>query len=241
MKEQTHRQLKPTGVRQTGLLAFFFALAVLLAFRLGYLFLADAERFPINTVKIAASYQHISHKELESILADYLHESFFALSVSKLQGAFNEMDWVDKAFVERVWPDALKITLIEKKPVAVFGRSFITSDARLFHQDRVQNHMSLPFLKGPREQAAKILQVYQQLNGIASNYGLSLAKLQLRDNQAWELTLASGSEILLGKQDIEQKLTRFCKAYSTLMAEKTEAPVRVDLRYPRAMAIQWTP
>ncbi|QBR83390.1 FtsQ-type POTRA domain-containing protein [Legionella israelensis] len=240
MKVGTESKIKSLGWRDKGILAFLFILAIFLTFRLGYLFLADAQRFPIHTVKIVASYRHITHKQLESVLSSYLKESFFSLSASKLQSALKSMDWVDKVFVKKVWPDALKITLIEKKPLAVFGNAFITSDGRLFQKGLVHHDMNLPVLQGPKEQQAKVLQVYQKLSKILSDYGLSLSKLQLRDNQAWELTLMNGTDLFLGKQNIEQRLVRFCKAYPALMAEKTEPPARVDLRYPRAMAIQWT-
>lgn len=51
--------------------------AIFLACRIGYYYLSDAERFPVTTIKVAANYQHVSHKELEKILEKYLSNSFF--------------------------------------------------------------------------------------------------------------------------------------------------------------------
>ena len=89
--------------------------ALLLAGRLGYLFIADAERFPITTIKVAASYQRVTHKELENVLAKYLSASFFSLPVAQLQTELSALNWIDTAYVERVWPDTLKIKIVEKK------------------------------------------------------------------------------------------------------------------------------
>jgi len=72
-------------------------------------------------------------------------------------------------------------------------------------------------------------------------YGLQTAALQLRDNQAWELTLANGVQLRLGKRSLENRLLRFCKAYSAVFADKSDQLFSVDLRYPRGMAVQWKP
>lgn len=88
--------------------------AIFLTWRLGYYYVSDAERFPVTTIKIAANYEHVTHKELEGILSKHLSNSFFTLSVRALESELNELNWIDTATVERVWPDTLKIRLVEK-------------------------------------------------------------------------------------------------------------------------------
>ena len=62
---------------------------------------------------------------------------------------------------------------------------------------------------------------------------------QLCDNQAWELSLSNGVVLYLGKQDIEKRLLRFCRAYPSVFAERPEQLTSVDLRYARGMAVKW--
>lgn len=230
---------RSTGFRYIVLLAVLIISALMLSGRLGYLYLADASRFPINTIKVAASYEHISHKELESVLAKYLDYSFFALPVSELQNKLNEMNWMDSAYVERVWPDTLKIRLVENKPVAVWGNGLMTDDGKIFNQGNISTDINLPKLKGPESQQLEVLQVYQKLSKILSSYGLNASGLHLRDNHSWVLLLNDEVKIYLGKKDLEARLLRFCKAYPAVFAEKAEQLASVDLRYPRGMAVQW--
>src|SRR2546425_566875 len=109
-----------------GRLRYTTSLMVLLVFALGlglnllYLYLSDASRFPVNTIKVSASYQHISHKELEAVLEKYANTSFFFLSLSKLREALLALEWTDAVDIERIWPDMLHITLHEKMPVAIW-------------------------------------------------------------------------------------------------------------------------
>ncbi|WP_332247907.1 hypothetical protein [Legionella tunisiensis] len=64
-------------LRYASFLITLIVCAIFLAAHLIYLFVADAQRFPINTVKIVASYQHITRKQLETVLVNYLNNSFF--------------------------------------------------------------------------------------------------------------------------------------------------------------------
>ncbi|AMP88832.1 cell division protein FtsQ/DivIB [Legionella pneumophila] len=232
-------EVNSVGLRYLTIMGLLILSALMLAGRLGYLYLADAERFPITTIKVAATYEHITHKELENVLAKYLDASFFLLSVKGLQSELNSMSWIDTAYVERVWPDTLKIKLTEKKPVAIWGDALMTRDGKLFNQGSVPSDLDIPKLKGPQSQQLEVLQVYEKLSKILSSYGLNASGLYLRDNQSWVLLLNHNVKIYLGKKELEERLLRFCKAYPAVFAEKADQLAGVDLRYPRGMAVQW--
>lgn len=222
-----------------GLLLFLILLALLLAFRLGSLYFADSERFPITKIKISASYQHVTHQELEEILEKPVGLSFFSLPLGALQKKLNALDWVDTASVERIWPDTLKIKLVEKKPVALWGDALMTGEGKLFQQGPTPVDLHVPRLKGPPSSQLEVLQVYEKLSKILSSYGLKARGLSLSENRSWVLFLGKRSKIYLGKKELETRLQRFCKAYPAVFAEKAEQLVSVDLRYPRGMAVQW--
>lgn len=226
-------------VNSSLLLLLLVVSALALAGRLLYLYLDDAERFPITTIKVAASYEHVSHKELEAVLAQHLNASFFFLPVGQLQSQLNEINWIDTAYVERVWPDTLKIKLVEKKPVAIWGDALMTADGRLFNQNADNIDIDLPKLVGPESQQLMVLHVYEKLGKILSKYNLKATGLFLRENQSWVLSMGNDIQIYLGKKDLEARLLRFCKAYPAVFAEKSDQLASVDLRYPRGMAVQW--
>ncbi|MBA2709067.1 MAG: FtsQ-type POTRA domain-containing protein [Tatlockia sp.] len=226
-------------LRYASFLMVLVAVAFILAARLIYLYVASPQRFPINTVKIAASYQHISHQQLESILTNYLSSSFFTLSVRRLYTDLVSLDWANQVQIERIWPDTLKITLIEKIPVATWNKALVTEGGEIFNKDGEFSDSALPHLNGPDNQQKEVLQVYKKMSKILTIYGLYASGLQWRNNHAWELTLANGLQLHLGKRDLDQRITRFCKAYPAVFAERAELLASVDLRYPRGMAVQW--
>lgn len=225
--------------RYASFLIVLIICALLLFVRVMYLFLADSQRFPVNTVKISASYEHISREKLESVLTGYLQESLIMLSVSQLKTDLMELGWTDSVEIERIWPDTLNITLVEKRPVAFWNKSLMTADGQVFIIDKALQDDSLSHLEGPEQQRMEVLQNYQKLSKLLTNVGLRIATLQLRDNQAWELSLTNGIQLRLGKRDIQTRLLKFCRAYPTVFLEKAGQLATVDLRYARGMAVQW--
>lgn len=226
-------------LRYTSLLTVLIVCALLLSARLVYLYLADPQRFPITTVKISANYQHITRQELETVLASYLNASFFSLSVRGLNKDLHALNWSDQVSIERIWPDTVKITLVEKEPVAIWNGSLMTAEGELLNASKDESETMLPRLNGPDNQQTDVLQIYQKLSKLLATYGLHAAGLQLRDNQAWELFLTNGILLRLGKRDLEKRLQRFCRAYPVVFADKPEQLASVDLRYARGMAVQW--
>ncbi len=222
-----------------GVLTGLIAAAVALFAHLGYLYLSDVSQFPINTVKISASFQRISRQQLEAVLSTYQQYSFFSLPAQRLQLALQSLDWADTASVNRIWPDVLNIKLVEKEPVAKWNQSLITADGRLFSVGAADEGFEFSELTGPDSQKNDVLQIYQKLSKLLSSYGLNVALLKLHDNQSWDLSLTNGIDLHLGKQDLEKRVERFCKAYQATLASKLDQLASVDLRYERGMAVLW--
>jgi cell division protein FtsQ len=226
-------------LRYAGILSLLIACALFLAARVSYIYVADYQRFPINTIRITASYEHVTHKQLEKILDKYAEASFFSLPVSRLNAELATLAWVKKVQVERIWPDILKITIVEKIPIALWNNAWITEEGEVFGKFNAESSNYLSLLKGPNNQQLEVLQVYKKMSKILSIYGLQIASLELRDNHAWELILSNGVLLHLGKRDLEMRITRFCKAYPVIVGNRPEQLASVDLRYPRGLAVNW--
>ncbi len=220
-------------------LGLLVSVAMVLCLRLAYVFLADPHRFPIHHVKISSTYHYLSKSGVAEALTPYVSASYFGLQVTNLKKALYAIPWVKSVKVERIWPDTVKIVLTERVPAAIWNNWFLTADGELFlAQDAVKNSPLLR-LKGPQNQAREVLHVYQKLSKILAKYHFSTAELALRENQSWELMLTNGVFLRLGKQAMDTRLERFCRAYAVIFADKNPDNAEVDLRYPSGMAVHW--
>lgn len=225
--------------KHTSLLVGLILIALFLGVRLIHLFLADNLRFPINTIKITAAYQNIERRDLEQVLSKYNGHSFFSLPRAKLRQDLLNLPWSKEAMVEKVWPDIIKVTLIEKTPVAVWNHSYITEDGQIYDIKDQEDTFSLPILSGPDNQQLKVLQIYQKLSKLLIKQGLDASSLILNGNQTWELSLSNGIRLHLGQQDIEERLQRFLQAYALVFTERKGATCVVDLRFQHGMTVRW--
>ena len=70
-------------------------------------------------------------------------------------------------------------------------------------------------------------------------YGHEVARLEMRDRGSWFLTTRSGIELLLGRDDVVDKMQRFLTIDKLMLADRRELIARVDLRYSNGMAVAW--
>ncbi len=231
-------------VRDQFFLSMLVVCAVLLVARLTYVYLENPENFPINTFKIEANYQHISREHLEEILEKYVQKGFFSISVAALRAELAGLPWSEQVDVVRIWPDTLKIRVVEKQPVAIWNHVLLTEDGLLFDLSTTEwqkeaSEAHLPELSGPKDQQLDVLQMFRKLSKLSESCGLHANALALKGNQAWELGLTNGVLLRMGKRDIELRMRRFCAVYPVVFGDKLEQLSMVDLRYIRGMAAQW--
>ena len=221
---------------------FIFTLvtaACFLLIRLLYSYLGDPARYPINTIKFIANFEHISHSQLEAILDEYHDKSFYTIPVQRLYTQLTALPWAGEVEVKRIFPDTIKIILKEKKPIATWNDAILTENGDYFvDKAALEENRHLPHLIGPPQDVKTLLQMFQKMSNILTTHNLSIQTLQRRDNQAWDATLTNGIRLKLGKQDVLERINRFNQAYPTLK-EKPGQLTSVDLRYPKGMAVKW--
>ena len=221
-----------------GLVVCMLALGV----HLVYLLLQNPAYFPVNTVKVTATYAHVSRQEMQTILSAHVLHGLYGISSRALRDEILQLPWAQSVVIQRVWPDTLSLVLVEKTPVAVWNGQLITSDGEVIAGRNLSDEWDdLPRLHGPIAQQQALVQCHAQLQALLSAYALNVASLTLRSNQAWFLVLTNGVQLELGRHDAVHRVERFCRAYPAVFAEHTAEVARVDLRYAHGMAVEWKP
>jgi cell division protein FtsQ len=80
---------------------------------------------------------------------------------------------------------------------------------------------------------------YQQFSSLLRPQGMVVSKLELRDRGSWFLTTEDGIEVLLGRDNLVDKMQRFMTVEQMLLQDRRELIARVDLRYSNGMAVAW--
>lgn len=181
-----------------------------------------------------------SQVAIERAAGNWIGKSYFATDLSEIKDSLEQRPWVESAAVRRVWPDRLEIDIREKKPLAYWtdGR-LVSRTGELFAPGNPEVAGRLPRLAGPDERVRDVIRMAQTMSEQLVGHGLNFAGLSLEQRGAWTLHLANGIEVVLGRDQVEQRFERFITVYETRLASRSDEVSRVDARYTNGVAVQW--
>jgi len=197
---------------------------------------------PIKYVRTEGVFQYLGKNEIKTVLQPLVMTSFFEADMQTIQSAVSTLPWVDTVTVKRIWPDTIDIKVREKKAYARWGKnSLITERGIIFTPKNLEQFQNLTVVTGPASQQGKVLEIMKGIKTALADQSMELAEFSVNDRWAWKIKLATGLEILLGRNDQLKKLQRFLKTLSVLKQERIEQIAIVDLRYPNGYAVSWKP
>ena len=169
----------------------------------------------------------------------YLGEGFFSLDIHQLQQNLDKRPWTDSVSVRRIWPDKLRVTIVEKKPVARWDDQHLLSDkARVFLANASEFEF-LPLVNGSSHEPAWVLSRFYQLEARFNQVDEQLVALQVDNRGALNAELINGLKIKFGRTDIKRKMDRLVNIYARQILPRREQIRQLDLRYSNGFAVAW--
>lgn len=193
---------------------------------------------PLNSVALQGDLVHVSEARLRAAIGPLLHGGLLGVNVTAVRLAVEALPWVDHATVHRVWPDALRIRLIEQVAAARWGKAALLNErGETFHPSALPE--GLPRLSGPKGSEKRVLRQFQRLRKQLDAIGLSLAGLALDARRSWTAELANKAVIRVGREQLEARMRRFAAVWPRLDGQQDRALRVADLRYPNGLSIRW--
>ena len=205
----------------------------------GY-YLAQMEALlPIRTIQLAGSFENLDQNEVESALKPYIGQGFFSLDIHELQQILHRKAWTESVSVRRIWPDNMRVTITEKKPVARWDdKHLLSSNARVYQAD-VEAFAHLPLVNGINHQPEQVLRRFYQFEARFDAVDEALVALRVDSRGAVDIELINGLLIKLGRDDVERKIERLINIYPQQILPRREQIQRLDLRYANGFAVAW--
>lgn len=200
----------------------------------------DRNFMPVKKVQIDASYRHLERQSLAAAITPFVtDQGLFTVNADALKQNLLQIPWVYEVLVQRIWPDTIKIKLIEQTPVAIWNNtSLLNAQSAIFSPPPATFPAGLPHLNGPADQAALVWQTYQQFSAELAPIGLQISQIDLNPRRSWQMVLNNNTLILIGRTDLSERLQRFIAAYPKIFVNNAKAQ-SVDLRYTAGFAVQW--
>ncbi|HMA12603.1 MAG TPA: cell division protein FtsQ/DivIB [Steroidobacteraceae bacterium] len=198
---------------------------------------------PLTQVHITGRFQRVQPLDVEKAVRSQVgRQGLVSVDLAAVSRAVRQIPWVDRATVGRAWPQGLTVEVVEQIPVARWGETgLLNARGERFLNDSRHLPAELPVLAGPAGFEAGMTERYLAMQPRLVEAGMRLARLTLDERGAWELTLASGVRLRLGRAHIEERFDRFMLAASRIVAARATEIAYVDLRYSAGFAIGWRP
>lgn len=210
---------------------------VLLAWGVGRV--SDPGAAPIRGVHIEGEFRQLKPAKLRALVAQELRGGFFTVGVAEIQEGLRENPWIDQVAVRRVWPDGIKLTIVERRALARWGEGALLSpEGTVFSPPRESIPAGLVRLAGPEGTEVQVLARFLTLRAKLARFGAELIGLRLSPRRSWSFDMKDGPRVIVGRASFEHRVDRFLSRYRRLRAASEGTLVRVDLRYTNGFAVQ---
>jgi cell division protein FtsQ len=222
-----------------GLAALLFAFA-------GLQLLVRSPLFPLKEVVVRGELKNAAATEIESAV-DGVGGNFFAADLAAIRARIEQVTWVRHVDVRRVWPDRIEVRLEEHVAFARWGDTGLVNTFGEPFAAAPENggEARLPLFAGPAGTEGELARRYRRFVELLAPLGETPDRVVLTPRFAWQLHLASGLNLELGRdgaEPVEQRLARFAAAYPESLGRlppRAAADNRfVDLRYPNGFALR---
>lgn len=196
--------------------------------------------FPLREVTVRGDLAHTSHEELQAATRGRAAGNFFAVDLRILREGLEQLAWVRRADVRRVWPDRIEVTLEEHVALARWGDTGLVNT--FGERFAGQSEDALPVFAGPPRTEGEVTRRFGRYSELLAPLGAKLDRVILTPRFAWQLRLANGLNIELGRDlatdAADARLARFVTAYPQTLGRIALRHEYVDLRYPNGFALR---
>ena len=195
----------------------------------------------VQTVMVSGR-ERTDRQSLIDALGIEIGEAMLALDIALARERIAVLPWVRDVTIERQLPDRLVVTLVERRPLALWQNdgeiSVVDAEGHVIDGARPSEFARLLLVVGQDApgHAAQLLAVMERVPELRRRVAAAMRIGQRR----WNLRLDDGIDIQLPEDDLEQAWLALADMANTeqLLARDVQA---VDLRFPARLVVRLTP
>jgi cell division protein FtsQ len=201
------------------------------------------QKYPITRLKLSGQLDYIAPIEIQSKIEDLLNGNLWTISVSKVKDQLYEHPWVQQVFIKKLWPDVLKVDIIQHSPVAKWNdKFFLTFTGKILPSTNYygsKKDLKLPEFYGQSGQENLVVETYLILLEKLAPLGLFISKIEIMSDQGIQITLNNNITLKLGTFDLLDRINRFIVVYKKKLQPIISDISYIDLRYTNGVAVGW--
>lgn len=195
---------------------------------------------PLSKIMVGGNFNHLEEQELAELVNIEIDGGFLSMNLNQLRQELQSHPWIHQVSVRREWPSTLKVEVIEEVPIARWGKKgFLNRLGDQLSLPENSNLKSLPVLEADFGSSQDMIAQYLLLAELLAPTDLRLTELQRDAVGAWQIETASGVRIVLGRDQIIEKIRRLIVVWGSGLDVQLNNIATIDLRYPNGLAVSW--
>jgi cell division protein FtsQ len=192
--------------------------------------------FDVREIWVVNGGGYVTYQQVRTIVETDLKGTFFTLHLPAVHRSFEKLPWVRTVNLRRRWPAGLEVTVEVHEPLARWGTSaLVNTYGEVFH---AAYDGRLPVFVGPPGAAKEIAIQYEFFRRNLAAIGAEPVLVQLNERRAWQVKLDNGTTLALGRESIEERLTRYVSLHARTVGALNRRIDYVDLRYANGFAVR---
>ena len=168
----------------------------------------SSNKFNVKEIKIENNFI-LEEEYIKKNLAFIYKSNLIFLNNTQIEEKIKKMDFVESFEIKKIYPDKIKITVYEKKPIAVLQHKrekyYISENIELIKYLDLKNYKDLPVVFGNKENFSKL---YKNLKKI--NFPLDLVtRYYLYESKRWDIETNNQITIKLPTKNYIKGLKNF--------------------------------
>jgi cell division protein FtsQ len=216
---------------------------------------ADPQEFAgLSPSLIVEGVHYASPSQIRHLFATDFGRSLYLVPINSRRQALLAIDWVEEATVSRVWPNTIKVRVVERRPVAFIHlpprRKDGMSEFALIDRDgfilrpRVAARFTLPVINGISEaeeredRRARVRRVISMLESLGSLSG-HISEVDASDPN--NLVVAQHMDdrvvnLMMGEENYSARMSNFLNNYNEIKLKRPDAS-NFDLRVDNIITV----
>ena len=214
--------------RINGLANWLFVICALFALYAVFQWLSRSTVFGLRHVVVSTPLKQVDTAVLSGVMRS-LRGDLFSVNLDDARANVARLSWVRNVNVRREFPDRLHVSIEEHEPLASWGEEMLVNTfGEVFEADY---RGSLPRFNAPTGSEREVVDFYKRSKSALAVLGLAPVVVSLSPRRAWRVHLDNGLVLELGRDQIDDRLAVFARAYPTALAQLAGSDGTVDLRY----------
>ena len=237
LRERWKPSLNFNWARMATVALMFVPLLLIVA---AYFWVQRPENLTIKSVEVTGDLKYLDQASLQPIIEPYVATNLFLLEAKELETELEFNSWIYSASLTKLWPDKLRITIHEERPIAFWGEgSMLNEFGEIIDAELSEKAGQLPVLYSPQDNGRTMVENYLKVQKWTQGYTMEIVEFREDSRGSWQLTLANGLTVNIGRVQQERRLRRFVVGYKRELMDQVSKIDTVDLRYTNGFAVKW--